>query len=85
MKTSLSRSFASQPLVLVWGLASVLAPVVAGAAVVTFTNDTVIVDTSYDGQNIVVSGCTVTASGRHSFNSLQVTNGGVLTDGAQIN
>jgi hypothetical protein len=60
-------------------LASTLTPVGAGAAVVTFTNNTVIADSSYDGQDIVVRGCTVTANGAHSFNSLQVTDGGVLT------
>jgi uncharacterized repeat protein (TIGR01451 family) len=79
MKTTLSQSFGPLPSVLVWGLVSTLTPVGAGAAVVTFTNDTVIGDTSYDGQDIVIRGCTVTANGAHSFNSVQLFGDGVLT------
>ena len=79
MKTPLCHSLGSHPLVLVWNLVSILTPLSAGAAVTIFTNDTVISDTRYDEQDIVVSGCTVTADGAHSFNSLQVTNGGTLT------
>jgi len=60
-------------------LASLLTPLGAGATVVTFTNDTTISDTSYDGQDIVISGCTVTADGAHSFNSVQLLAGGILT------
>ena len=36
-------------------------------------------DNSFDGQDIVVSGATLTVDGRHSFNSLLLTNGAVLT------
>ncbi|MCX6926728.1 MAG: hypothetical protein NT154_26520 [Verrucomicrobia bacterium] len=48
---------------------------------VTFTNDTAIRlnDTRYDGLDIVVSNCTLTVDGAHSFASLQVLNGGNLT------
>ena len=77
MKTTLSHSFCLLSLALVWNLVGVLTSL--GATVVTFTNETFIADTSYDGQDIVVSGCTVTVDGSHSFNSLQLTNGGVLT------
>ena len=33
----------------------------------------------YDGRNLVVSNCTLTANGPHSFNSVRVIAGGVLT------
>ncbi|MGD0411650.1 MAG: hypothetical protein ABSC18_08075 [Verrucomicrobiota bacterium] len=56
-----------------------LAPALLGAA--TFTTNTTINsgDTTYDGQDIVVSGCTLTVNGPHSFNSLQVISAGILT------
>ena len=40
----------------------------------TFTINTTINsgDTTYDAQDIVVSGCTLTVNGPHSFNSLQI-------------
>jgi hypothetical protein len=46
-----------------------------------FTTDATINigDTAYDGQDIVVSGCTLTVNGPHSFNSLQVISSGILT------
>jgi len=37
------------------------------------------IDLTYDGTDLVVSNCTVTVDGAHSFNSLAVTNGGVIT------
>ncbi|MBE0540564.1 MAG: Ig-like domain-containing protein, partial [Verrucomicrobia bacterium] len=48
---------------------------------VTFTNAVTISDTNttYDGQDIVVDGATVTINGWHSFNSVLLTNGAVLT------
>jgi hypothetical protein len=51
------------------------------ATAVTFTNDTAIpsYDTNYDGTDIVVTNCTLTVDGPHSFASLQVLNGGNLT------
>src|SRR5882672_1347720 len=53
--------------------------ITASAAV--FTNDIVInaTNTNYDGQGVVISNCTVTVDGPHSFASLLVGTGGVLT------
>ena len=47
----------------------------------TFTNNVTLTETNntYDGQDIVISGATVTIDGPHSFNSLLLTNGAVLT------
>ena len=55
-----------------------LAPA-AGAA--TFTQDTVIgyTNLAYDGQEIVVTNCTLTVDGAHGFLSVHVLNGGILT------
>jgi hypothetical protein len=36
-------------------------------------------NTTYDGQDIVVSGCTLTVDGPHAFASLLVTNSGAVT------
>jgi hypothetical protein len=52
------------------------------AQAVTFTSDTVIGpgNFNYDGQDIVVIGCTLTVNGLlHSVHSLTLTNGAVLT------
>ena len=59
--------------------ASLLCSLLAGA--VTFTSDTVVSfsNTNYDGENIIVTNCTLTVDGLHSFASLQVLNGGTLT------
>ena len=48
---------------------------------VTFTQDTLIAsdDTTYDNDDIVVDGCTVTVNGAHPFNSIQIINGGLVT------
>ena len=53
----------------------------------TFTTDTTINsgDAAYDGQDIVVSGCTLTVNGLHSFNSLQIISAGILTHTAAAN
>lgn len=50
------------------------------APAVTFTTDTFIAatDPSYEGQDIVVTNCTLTVDGAHGFNSLSVLNRGVL-------
>jgi hypothetical protein len=47
----------------------------------TFTNDTTINanDTNYEGEDIIVTNCTVTVDGPHAFSSLIVAAGGVLT------
>jgi len=52
----------------------------AQADPVTFTSNTIIdvSDTTYDGADIVVQGCTVTINGAHSFNSVQVLQSGVI-------
>ncbi len=51
------------------------------AHAITFTTNTAISlsDTSYDGQDIVVSNCTLTVDGPHAFASLRVASGGTLT------
>ena len=52
----------------------------AGAAVI-FTADTQIDagNTSYDNQDIIVDGCTLTVNGQHSFGNLSLINSGKLT------
>ena len=52
-----------------------------GAKAITFTNDTAIGagNTAYDGQEVAVSGCTLTVDGVHSFASLVLAGGAVLT------
>jgi hypothetical protein len=51
------------------------------AAAITFTTDTVVSfsNTNFDGENIIVTNCTLTVDGLHSFASLQVLNGATLT------
>ena len=51
------------------------------ALAVVFTSNTTIAssNTTYDGLEIIVSGCTVTVNGTHAFDRLVVTNGGILT------
>ncbi len=53
---------------------------VLGASSVVFTTAAQIDagNTSYDGQDIVINGCTVTLNGSHTFHSLAIVNGGVL-------
>jgi hypothetical protein len=55
-------------------------PLAAGAAQTIFTTSSAIDsgDATYDGQDIVVVGCTLTVAGPHSFNSLQVLAGGLV-------
>ncbi len=67
------------PLFLVILLLLLLSPPPAPAA--TFTTNALITaaDSSFDGQDIVVSGATLTVDWRHYFNSLLLTNGAVLT------
>ncbi len=52
-----------------------------GAKAITFTNDTAIGagNTAYDGQEVAVSGCTLTVDGVHSFATLVLAGGAVLT------
>ena len=51
------------------------------AQAITFTNDTAISfnNTNYDGSDIVVTNCTLTVDGTHTFLSVQVLNAGNLT------
>lgn len=57
------------------------------ASAITFTSDTYIgpTDFSSDGQDIIVTNCTLTIDGAHGFNSLQLLDGGVLTHSAFTN
>ncbi|HXS68780.1 MAG TPA: hypothetical protein VN761_08040, partial [Candidatus Polarisedimenticolia bacterium] len=50
----------------------------------TFAHDSFIsfADHSYDGDDIIVSNCTLTVDGSHAFNSMQLIHGGVLTHSA---
>jgi len=63
------------------GTIALLLCVQTSALAVTFTHDSFIsfADPSYDGQDIVVTNCTLTVDGPHTFNSVQLVNGGVLT------
>ena len=63
------------------GTIALLLCVQSSAMAVTFTHDSFIsfADPSYDGQDIVVTNCTLTVDGAHTFNSVQLVNGGVLT------
>lgn len=51
------------------------------ASAVTFTTDTFISagDSAYDNQDVVVSGCTLTVDGAHTFASLALSNNATLT------
>lgn len=54
---------------------------ITSVSAVVFTTDTSIgtLDTSYDGQDVIVSNCTVTIDGEHAFNSFRLATGGILT------
>ena len=53
---------------------------VQGRAVVISGNTNIgPVNTNYDGQDIVISNCTVTIDGPHNFSSVTITSNGVLT------
>ncbi|MGP8199274.1 MAG: beta strand repeat-containing protein [Limisphaerales bacterium] len=62
-------------------MAAVIALACVPALAITFTNNTNISidDTNYDGTAIVVSNCTLTVGGPHTFASVEVAAGGVLT------
>ncbi len=53
----------------------------AGAKATTITTNTAVSpgDTTYDGADLIVSNCTLTVDGVHSFASLWLTDGAVLT------
>jgi hypothetical protein len=67
-------------------LALLLLAIAPQAIAAVFTSNTTINtgDLTYDGQDIVVKGCTLTVNGQHSFNSLTVTNSGVVTHSASV-
>lgn len=62
-------------------IASFLALTAVRATTIVFTTNTDIVpmNINYDGDDIVVSNCTVTVDGPHSFDSLSIETNGVLT------
>src|SRR5712691_1862105 len=63
------------------GAAVVLLGQLIAASAAVFTNDTMLnpANTNYDGQAIIISNCTLTVDGPHSFASVLVGSGGVLT------
>lgn len=54
---------------------------ISSASAITFDTNTkiAVTETNYDGQDIVVTNCTVTIEGTHSFGNLLILNGGVVT------
>jgi hypothetical protein len=62
-------------------LTAALALHTTAALAVVFTSNTTLATgvTTYDGQPIIVSNCTLTVNGPHSFTSLLVTSNGVVT------
>jgi hypothetical protein len=66
---------------------SVVVACLPAFATTTFTSNTTIVqgNTNYDGTDIVVSNCTLTVDGPHTFSSLHVEAGGVLTHSFNTN
>ncbi len=62
-------------------LCALLPPAMIQAAVITSDTLIDVGDTSYDGQDMVVIGCTLTANGSHAFSSMLLTNTGILSLG----
>ena len=62
-------------------ITAALALLATAAHAAVFTNNTTIAvgNTNYDGQDIVVTNCTLTVNGPHSFTSLLVMSNGVVT------
>jgi len=79
MRTTTLRFFSSQTRRAL--AAGVIALASTTALAITFTNNTNISinETNYDGTAIVVSNCTLTVAGPHTFASVEVAAGGVLT------
>src|SRR6266478_2098070 len=65
----------------------VLAMATLAARAATFTNDTAIgiTNANYDGQDIIVTNCTLTVDGNHTFANVQLLNGAVLTHSFSTN
>ncbi len=59
----------------------ILLAAISATGATVFTNNAVIsaFNTNYDGEDIVISNCAVTVDGVHSFGSLLIASGGVLT------
>src|SRR5262245_22753921 len=78
-RTMKTQAFSSIRCAVVWMISVAAAMTSAFAA--TFTSDTVIgvLNTNYDSADIIVSNCVVTIDGPHSFGSLRIRNGGVVT------
>ncbi|MFH1745535.1 MAG: dockerin type I domain-containing protein [Planctomycetota bacterium] len=76
-----NSSFLNRVLIISTGL---LMMMTAPAWAVTFTENTYIgpTDTTYDNDDIIVDGCTLTVDGAHPFNSLQIINSGIVTHSA---
>ncbi len=68
------------------GAVCVLLCLTALASAATFTEDTLIDvgDSTYDFEDIVVQGCTVTINGQHEFNNLAVIDNGIVTHAAFV-
>src|SRR5215204_1749462 len=66
------------------GLAGLLLVQSFTVSAIVFTNDTVIspLQTNYEGQDIVISNCTLTVDGSHLFASLRAAAGATLTHSA---
>lgn len=82
-----NHTLAAQPMKRILCLALAGTGLLAIASAVTFTNDTLIAlgNTNYDGAPIVITNCTVTIDGAHTFASLDVQAGGVLTHSQRTN
>ena len=80
MKTLFLARFPGNCRALVAGVLT-LVSIPAFATTTTFTNNTSIgaANSNYDGTDIVITNCTVTMDGPHSFSSLHVAAGGMLT------
>src|ERR1035438_3376705 len=77
----------NQPQRTIQSLAFVLGFTAVSAFGFTFTSNTTIGagDLTYEGQDIVVSNCTLTVNGPHNFASLVLTDSAVLTHSASPN
>ena len=61
-------------------IAAIALPTTAAFATVFTSNTTIAIgNATYDGQPIVVSNCTLTVNGPHSFASLQVISNSIVT------
>ncbi|MBA4146834.1 MAG: carboxypeptidase regulatory-like domain-containing protein [Verrucomicrobia bacterium] len=73
-----------------WRLALAMVGILPGAltsSAITFTNDAIISisNTNFEGQELVVSNCTLTVNGPHTFANLRILNGGVVRHSSSWN